>query len=560
MARRRRLAAPLILAARTTNALLAGPPLNARATRPCFAPATAPAVDDETDFVSADDLEREAFAEEVVVRSKGPTAAELRARAWFEAALQEAEADYPTRAPPVALASSEGVAALERPSVVLPSKKQEPWRFTRLDDLWRCAPTRELADAAPLAPSDLEPWLPADDDEPVAVLVDGVVDAALSKNLGFSSDRKSWVGSIRDAPPDVLKVMGPLHASLPEVVKEESIPQRVSLGGGALCGLNAACAPDAVVVWVADDADALAAADDLRANAPDRVESEAACVRAHVVHARRRAKGAQHARTVISTGAGANAAVRESFVGVTKLDRFSALTNARTTCSVGAGATLTHVLDGNEAEQAHIHHATAVCARDGAFQSRTLSDAGALSRVCVDCDVAGAGAFFDFSGVQLGGSDQNLDLRTALTHSSPDADSAQDIRNVAAENARLVFKGRIDVPQLGQRTNADQLCRSLVLDDGAAVDAMPSLEIVADDVKCTHGATVADLDEESIFYLESRGLARADARALLIKAFCFELVQKTDDMLPRGTLDRLDAKLLEFEERQKNRRGRYSSI
>ena len=97
--------------------------------------------------------------------------------------------------------------------------------------------------------------------------------------------------------------------------------------------------------------------------------------------------------------------------------------------------------------------------------------------------------------LQLGGSDQNLDLRTALTHSSPDADSAQDIRNVAAENARLVFKGRIDVPQLGQRTNADQLCRSLVLDDGAAVDAMPSLEIVADDVKCTHGATVADLDD-----------------------------------------------------------------
>ena len=78
----RRLAAPLILAAHT-NALLAGPPLNARATRPCFAPATAPAVDDETDFVSADDLEREAFAEEVVVRSKGPTAAELRARSWF---------------------------------------------------------------------------------------------------------------------------------------------------------------------------------------------------------------------------------------------------------------------------------------------------------------------------------------------------------------------------------------------------------------------------------------------------------------------------------------------
>ena len=270
---------------------------------------------------------------------------------------------------------------------------------------------------------------------------------------------------------------------------------------------------------------------------PRRVRSR---VRArHVVHATE-SKGAQHARTVISTGAGANAAVRESFVGFTKLDRFSALTNARTTCSVGAGATLTHVLDGNEAEQAHIHHATAVCARDGAFQSRTLSDAGALSRVCVDCDVAGAGAFFDFSGVQLGGSDQNLDLRTALTHSSPDADSAQDIRNVAAENARLVFKGRIDVPQLGQRTNADQLCRSLVLDDGAAVDAMPSLEIVADDVKCTHARPSRTSTPSST----SRVAASREERGRSIKA----LLRPPEDGR-RGARGTSRAEADEFEER-----------
>jgi Fe-S cluster assembly protein SufD len=553
--------ASVLLAAGSAGALLAGPPRTAHVTRPRAAPVHTPAVESETDyggeFISAEDLEREAFSEVEVKRVKGPTKSELRAKAWFEAALQEAEADYPARAPPVALASSEGVAALER--VVLPSKKQEPWRFTRLDDLWKCAPTRDLVEATPLTAADIAPWLPATD-EPVAVLVDGVLDAALSKHLGFSSDKRRWVGSITDAPPEVLREMGPLHASLPEVLKEESIPQRVSLGAGAWAGLNAACAADAVVVWVADDEDALATADARRPNAPDRVESASACVRAHVVHARRQARGALHARTVVSCGAGANAAVRESFVGFSELDRFSAITNARSTCRVGAGGALTHVLDGNEGDQAHIHHATAVCARDAGFLSRTLSDASALSRVCVDCDVAGAGAFFDFSGVQLGAADQNLDLRTALTHSSPDGDSKQAIRNVAAEKSRITFKGRIDVPQLGQRTNADQLCRSLVLDDGAAVDAMPSLEIVADDVKCTHGATVADLDEESIFYLESRGLSRGDARALLIKAFCFELVQMTDDMLPRGTLDRLDAKLLMFEERQKSRVARYSSI
>ena len=102
-----------------------------------------------------------------------------------------------------------------------------------------------------------------------------------------------------------------------------------------------------------------------------------------------------------------------------------------------------------------------------------------------------------------------------------------------------------------------------MLDDGASVDAMPSLEIVADDVKCTHGATVADLDEERIFYLESRGLSRADARALLIKAFCFELVQKTEDMVPAGSLARLEQKLRTFEEREKSKAaapGRFSSI
>jgi len=207
-----------------------------------------------------------------------------------------------------------------------------------------------------------------------------------------------------------------------------------------------------------------------------------------------------------------------------------------------------------------VHHVAADVAADASFACRSLSDAAAVARVAVEANLVAPGAHFDFAGLQLGGAHQNLDARTALRHAASDGSSTQDVRNVAAGGARITFKGRIAVPQAGQRTNADQICKSLLLDDESTVDAMPSLEIVADDVKCTHGATVADLDEESIFYLESRGLSRGDARALLIKAFCFELVQLTDDMLPRGTLDRLDAKLLMFEERQKSRVARYSSI
>ena len=162
--------------------------------------------------------------------------------------------------------------------------------------------------------------------------------------------------------------------------------------------------------------------------------------------------------------------------------------------------------------------------------------------VAVEAEILGPHARFDFLGLQLGAGDQNLDLRTALRHTAGDAESAQDIRNVAGERAKLTFKGRIAVPVTGQKTNADQICKSLLLDDGATVDAMPSLEIVADDVKCTHGATIADLDEEGLFYLNSRMLSEKDARKLLLKAFCYDIVQRTD-LLPPATVDRLDAKL-----------------
>ena len=83
-----------------------------------------------------------------------------------------------------------------------------------------------------------------------------------------------------------------------------------------------------------------------------------------------------------------------------------------------------------------------------------------------------------------------------FTRRCPDATSAQDFRNVAGDKSRLTFKGRIYVAQEAQRTDAEQICKSLVLSDDAQVDAMPSVEVIADDVACTHGATVADLDEE----------------------------------------------------------------
>ena len=102
---------------------------------------------------------------------------------------------------------------------------------------------------------------------------------------------------------------------------------------------------------------------------------------------------------------------------------------------------------------------------------------------------------------------------------SSDCTSEQEQRNAVAGRGRVIFRGRVKVPRGADNTTAAQLCRSLLLSDSARVDMQPTLEIDTDDVVCTHGATVADLDDEMIFYLQARGLDRLQARALLLEGW-----------------------------------------
>ena len=119
-----------------------------------------------------------------------------------------------------------------------------------------------------------------------------------------------------------------------------------------------------------------------------------------------------------------------------------------------------------------------------------------------------------------------------VQHLAPDCSSEQRIRCVAGGRSEAIFKGRINVPQAAQRTDAQQLCRSLLLSDTATVNVMPSLEVVADDVSCTHGATVADLDGDALFYLLARGIPRAMARELLVRAFVAEVLGPSGELPP----------------------------
>jgi len=120
--------------------------------------------------------------------------------------------------------------------------------------------------------------------------------------------------------------------------------------------------------------------------------------------------------------------------------------------------------------------------------------------------------------------DQHCDITTTIDHLAPRTSSSEVFKGVIDDRARAVFQGRITVHPDAQQTNGHQLSKALLLSDRAEIDIKPELEIFADDVKCSHGATVGDLDRDALFYLRARGIPEAMARDILIEAFLAETI------------------------------------
>jgi Fe-S cluster assembly protein SufD len=133
------------------------------------------------------------------------------------------------------------------------------------------------------------------------------------------------------------------------------------------------------------------------------------------------------------------------------------------------------------------------------------------------------------NGVQLVADGQHADTTTALDHAAPDCASRQTYKTVLSGRSRGVFQGRIHVHQVAQKTDGYQMNQALLLSPEAEMDSKPQLEIYADDVKCSHGATVGALDDDQLFFLRSRGIPAAQARAMLVEAFVTEAVEAVED-------------------------------
>ncbi|KPF78481.1 Fe-S cluster assembly protein SufD [alpha proteobacterium AAP81b] len=212
---------------------------------------------------------------------------------------------------------------------------------------------------------------------------------------------------------------------------------------------------------------------------------------------------------------------------------------AAETVTVAAGESLARTLILDAPDDAIVIHDYAITVAAGAsLDFRILNAGGRYGRVALDVTLH-AGARFDLGGVIIGRGATNREIVTTVRHAGPGAVSRQVVRCVAGDTATTTYLGKVAVAREGQQTDAAQSFKALLLDRGATANAKPELEIFADDVKCAHGATVGELDANALFYLESRGVPPAAARALLTRAFLSDAFEGLAD----DARDALEARL-----------------
>ncbi len=231
-----------------------------------------------------------------------------------------------------------------------------------------------------------------------------------------------------------------------------------------------------------------------------------------------------HPRILIVLEEGAQATVVEEYLG---LGDGPSLTNVVTEAVVAENAKLDHYKLERENEAAyHISSLATHLERSSVFASHSFSFGGALVRNDASAVLDGEGIECTLNGLTVAAGEQHVDNHTHIVHAKPHCDSHELYKAVLADRARGVFNGKIYVAQDAQQTDAKQTNKSLLLSDSARMDAKPELEIYADDVKCTHGATIGQLEDSAMFYLRSRGIDRDSARDLLTYAFASDVVER----------------------------------
>ena len=231
-----------------------------------------------------------------------------------------------------------------------------------------------------------------------------------------------------------------------------------------------------------------------------------------------------HPRTVIVAEEHSHASVVEDYISIGDEAAFS---NAVTELVAGEGAVVSHYLVEREnLASFNVSTLRIEQARAANVSSHSILLGGGIVRNNVHPVLAGEGTECLINGLFVGAGRQHLDNYMLVEHAQPHGASRQFYNGILAGEARGVFHGRIVVHKDAQKTDAKQTNRNLLLSDSARIDTKPQLEIYADDVKCTHGATIGQIEEEQLFYLRSRGFPEREARNLLLYAFAAECLDR----------------------------------
>jgi Fe-S cluster assembly protein SufD len=244
-----------------------------------------------------------------------------------------------------------------------------------------------------------------------------------------------------------------------------------------------------------------------------------------------------HPRVLVVLGDNSQASVVESYAGP---EGTRYLTNAVTELVLGPHAVLDHYkLQHESVEAYHVGGTYIHAARSANCSSHSVSLGGALVRNDVVAVLDGEGGECTLNGLYLGDAQRLVDNHTTIDHAKAHCGSREIYKGILADRARGVFNGKIIVRADAQKTDAKQTNRALLLSHDAQINTKPQLEILANDVKCTHGAAVGQLDEEAVFYLRSRGIGRAEARRLLIHAFAGDVLQRMPVVAIREAVERV---------------------
>lgn len=246
---------------------------------------------------------------------------------------------------------------------------------------------------------------------------------------------------------------------------------------------------------------------------------------------------ASHVRNLVVAEAGAQVSVIEHYAGI---ENAAYMTNAVTSIFAENGAIVEHHKLQRESDGAlHVAGIHALQQRESRFASHNFAMGGGLARNDITTAFDATGCEAVLNGLYLAGGRQHIDNHTCIDHRQPNGTSREYYRGVLDGAAHAVFNGRVIVQPGAQKTNACQTNHNLLLSREAEIDTKPQLEIFADDVKCNHGATVGQLDENQLFYLRSRGVEEAMARMLLVHAFAHDVIERVRIASLREHLERI---------------------